>query len=56
MVTAQETQLEVRAEFLEHFRKGLYCAGFEAKVDGPSRYLFFTDEHVEEMESAIFLT
>jgi predicted GNAT superfamily acetyltransferase len=54
MVTAQETQLKVRAEFLEHFTKGLYCAGFEAKAGEPSRYLFFTDDHVEETESAIF--
>lgn len=51
---AREKQLEVRAGFLDHFKKGLYCAGFEAKAGEPSRYLFFSDDHIEERESAAF--
>ncbi|HKX33408.1 MAG TPA: GNAT family N-acetyltransferase [Blastocatellia bacterium] len=47
--TARAWQSKVRQEFQRHLEQGLYCAGFEVDPDGgPSRYLFFKDDRVEE--------
>lgn len=51
MAAAQAWQVRVRAQFQEHLRAGLYCAGFEADPHGGnSRYLFIKDEQQEESQ------
>lgn len=46
---ARQWQLQLRADFQNYLSEGLYCAGFEANPNGNSRYLFFKDNHEEEV-------
>lgn len=50
LAEAIRRQAQLRAEFQRLLGEGLYCAGFEADPNGNSRYLFFKDEHQEEVE------
>ncbi|NDD64255.1 MAG: GNAT family N-acetyltransferase [Acidobacteria bacterium] len=42
MESARASQIAVRTGFENFFRQGLYCGGFEATPEGPSRYLFYS--------------